>query len=84
MLFTVGIVHKAWQEPGAMIDAPPGEKVPGYHAVLVVGSSEEGEQVEVLKIKNSWGPNWGRGGYALLSRNYVETYGLCAHAMEVG
>ena len=84
VVLTVGVVRKAWQEPGAMIDAPPGEKVPGNHAVLVVGSSEEGERVEALKVKNSWGPNWGNGGYALLSRSYVETYGVCAHAIEVG
>jgi C1A family cysteine protease len=84
VVLTVGVVRKAWQEPGAMIDAPPGEKVPGNHAVLVVGSSEEGERVEVLKVKNSWGSNWGSGGYALLSRDYVETYGVCAHAIEVG
>lgn len=84
VVLTIGVVRKAWQEPGAMIDAPLGEKVPGNHAVLVVGSSEEGERVEVLKVKNSWGSNWGNGGYALLSRNYVETYGVCAHAIEVG
>lgn len=84
VVLTIGVVRKAWQEPDGMVDAPPGEKVPGNHAVLVVGSSEEGERVEVLKVKNSWGSNWGSGGYALLSRGYVETYGVCAHAIEIG
>ena len=84
VVLTVGLVYDAWQEPRAKIDADPGEPVPGNHAVLVVGASEEGERMEVLKVKNSWGPEWGAGGYALLSREYLEGYGLCAHAIEVG
>jgi C1A family cysteine protease len=84
VVLTVGLVHYAWQKPGVMIDAAPGEKVPGKHAVLVVGASEKGEPVEVLKVKNSWGPDWGNGGYALLSRGYLDTYGVCAHAIEAG
>jgi hypothetical protein len=84
VVLTVGVVYDAWQEPGPMIDADPGEPVPGNHAVLVVGASEEGERMEVLKVKNSWGPEWGAGGYGLLSREYLEAYGICAHAIEVG
>jgi hypothetical protein len=82
VVLTVGVVHRAWQEPGLTIDAPTGEKVPGNHAVLVVGASEDGEGTEVLKVKNSWGANWGTDGYALLSRSYLEAYGICAHTME--
>jgi hypothetical protein len=83
VVLTVGVVLTAWQKPGGSIDAPPGQKVPGKHAVLVVGASEEGEPVELLKVKNSWGPKWGSGGYALLSRNYLDAYGICGHAIEV-
>ncbi|HET7121150.1 MAG TPA: C1 family peptidase [Solirubrobacterales bacterium] len=82
VVLTVGVVLGAWQDPGALIDAPPGERVPGNHAVLVVGASEEGEPMEVVKVKNSWGPTWGDRGYALLSRGYVEAYSICAHAIE--
>ncbi len=82
VVLTAGMVLDAWQEPGVLIDTPSGEKAPGNHAVLVVGASEEGERVEALKIKNSWGSNWGDRGYALLSRGYVEAYGICAHAVE--
>ena len=84
VVLTAGVVLNAWQEPGVLIDAPPGEKVPGNHAVLVVGASEKGERVEALKVKNSWGSNWGNRGYALLSRGYVDAYGICAHAVEGG
>jgi hypothetical protein len=73
--------RKVWQEPDSILEAPPGENVPGKHAVLVVGATEEGEGVEALKIKNSWGHNWGQGGYALLSRPYLDAYGICAHVI---
>jgi hypothetical protein len=84
VVLTIEIVHEAWQEPRPTIDAPPGQPTPGKHAVLVVGASEEGERMEVLKVKNSWGADWGAGGYALLSRAYLESYGVCAHAIEAG
>jgi len=82
VVLTVGMVYDAWQFSQDVIDAKPGEKVPGRHAVLVVGASEKGEQMEVLKVKNSWGTGWGNGGYALLSRDYLEAYGVCAHSIE--
>jgi hypothetical protein len=82
VVLTVGMVYEAWQLSQDVIDAKPGEKVPGRHAILVVGASEKGEQMEVLKVKNSWGRGWGSGGYALLSRDYLEAYGVCAHSIE--
>jgi len=82
VVLTGWVVLGAWQEAGTLIDAPPGAKVPGRHAVLVVGASEEGESVELVKVKNSWGSGWGERGYASLSRGYVETYGICAHTLE--
>jgi C1A family cysteine protease len=82
VVLTVGVVREAWLEGGGVIDAPPGRKTPGNHAVLVVGASEDGEQAQVLKVKNSWGPHWGHGGYGLISERYFDAYAICAHAIE--
>ncbi|XP_067687211.1 cathepsin L-like proteinase isoform X2 [Haliotis asinina] len=38
------------------------------HAVLVVGYTTH-NNVPVWKVKNSWGPGWGEGGYFYLPRN---------------
>jgi hypothetical protein len=51
---------------------PKGEGLFGLHAVLVVGYDDPGQFVTV---KNSWGPDWGEGGYGRLSYDYVERYG---------
>ncbi|MDQ2630592.1 MAG: hypothetical protein M3Y75_06405 [Actinomycetota bacterium] len=82
VVLTVGVVRKAWLEGDGVVDAPAGRKTPGNHAVLVVGVSETGEQPQALKIKNSWGPGWGRGGYGLISERYLDAYSICAHAIE--
>jgi C1A family cysteine protease len=82
VVLTIGVVGEAWLEGGGVIDAPAGRKTPGNHAVLVVGASEAGEKPQALKIKNSWGPRWGFGGYGLISKRYLDAYAICAHAIE--
>lgn len=81
VVLTVGVVRAVWLEGGGVIDAPAGGKTPGNHAVLVVGASEAGEQAQALKVKNSWGPRWGRSGYGLISERYLDAYAICAHAV---
>ena len=52
-----------------------GEKVQGGHAVVAIGyddSKKIGEQKGALKIRNSWGENWGEVGYGWLPYAYVE------------
>jgi len=39
----------------------------GYHAICVVGYTQEG-----LIIRNSWGKNWGMNGTAILAYDYLE------------
>jgi C1A family cysteine protease len=82
VVLTVRVVREAWLESGGVIDAPEGRKTPGNHAVLVVGASEAAEQPQALKIKNSWGPRWGLGGYGLISERYLDAYAICAHTIE--
>lgn len=45
-----------------------GEKVLGGHAVLIVGYDDE---KQVFIVRNSWGPEWGVGGYFYMPYAYV-------------
>jgi len=82
VLVSLRVVPAAWRRPDATIDAEPGRKAPGNHAVLAVGATEPGEDPERAIVKNSWGPRWGCDGYGYLSRRYLETYGLRMHVLE--
>jgi hypothetical protein len=79
VILTVRVVHSAWRQADGLIDAEPGRKTPGNHAVLAVGALTGPDRIIV---KNSWGPNWGEHGYGYLTRRYVDHYTLRAHALE--
>ena len=55
----------------SVLPADPDLQVTGYHAILAVGmfSSSEGDG---YLIRNSWGAQWGMGGYGLITRAYLE------------
>ena len=47
----------------------PEETLQGGHAVLAVGYNDSTRK---LKIKNSWGPDWGLKGYFMMDYSYIE------------
>lgn len=49
------------------------DKFQGGHAVLAVGYDNA---KKVLIIRNSWGPNWGDGGYFYMPYDYVKHEGV--------
>jgi C1A family cysteine protease len=40
----------------------------GGHAVLAVGYDDKSKR---LTVRNSWGSNWGKGGYFTMPYDYV-------------
>lgn len=44
----------------------------GGHAVLAVGHGHDQAGQEAVLVRNSWGPGWGRDGYAWLSQSYLD------------
>jgi hypothetical protein len=82
VIVTLRVVRSAWRTADGVIDAAPGRKTPGNHAVLAVASSEAAEQPERIVIKNSWGVNWGDSGYGVVTGRYLDHYGVRAHVVE--
>ncbi len=44
--------------------------IPSLHAVIAVGYGRSSGQTHIL-LRNSWGPEWGDGGHAWLSEDYL-------------
>jgi hypothetical protein len=81
VIVTVGVVPYIWQTGTGEVDAPPGLKTKGNHAVLAVGTLDRNGS-NCLLVKNSWGPDWGDLGYGYISDRYLSGYGRCAHVIE--
>lgn len=58
---------------GILIDATG--TLQGGHAMCIIGYDDDKQAFEVL---NSWGSNWGNGGFCWISYKYVEEHGLNA------
>ena len=68
-------VYDSFQHPdvsrtGIMPIPKLGEKIIGHHAVLIVGYDI---LRKYLLCRNSWGPNWGQGGYFWIPFSFVNS-----------
>jgi len=55
---------------GGVYEHPPseGESIEGFHAIVLVGYDDN---KKALELRNSWGEDWGEGGYAWMSYDLV-------------
>lgn len=56
----------------ALVEIAPGDRIRGRHAVVAVGLARNRQNVEYIKIRNSWGRGWGHEGHAWLSLPYLK------------
>ncbi|KAK8950833.1 Vignain [Platanthera zijinensis] len=52
------------------------------HGVAVVGYGKTRHGIKYWIVRNSWGPEWGEGGYIRMLRGGSTAEGLCGIAME--
>ncbi|MFY8118975.1 MAG: C1 family peptidase [Roseateles sp.] len=62
ILFATSMVHAGWDEVGEDGLISPRETPEGGHAFAIVAYDAEG-----FWIQNSWGPDWGRQGFARIA-----------------
>jgi hypothetical protein len=61
-LYATASVHEGWDHVTRTGDIPFTKKMLGGHAFALVAYDQAG-----FWIQNSWGPTWGKGGYARIS-----------------
>lgn len=62
VLYATCTVHAGWDEVGADGAIPLRDELRGGHAFAIVAYDEQG-----FWLQNSWGPDWGAGGFARIS-----------------
>lgn len=65
----VDVFDSFYNPINGVIDYKEGEESNGLHAILL-GAYDDNEKKFIMK--NSWGENWGLGGYSYLTYKYVE------------
>lgn len=87
-IYVSGTVHKGWEHPTpgevshaglSKIIYGPGSKDSGGHSFALVGYNERG-----FVVQNSWGKDWGSGGFALLTYADWVRFGDDAWAVALG
>ncbi len=68
----IGITNQ-WCDMGEMIiDYDETFQVLGGHAVVLIGQGQCRQGTDYFKVRNSWGPEWGIGGYGWVSELYLK------------
>lgn len=74
-------LHTGFDVPadGHIASSPNCEWIGANHAVALVGYDEA---MNCFLLRNSWGPDWGLGGYAYIQFDFVSSYGIRAAAIQ--
>ncbi|SHI85337.1 Papain family cysteine protease [Hymenobacter daecheongensis DSM 21074] len=79
VLYATGIVHDGWEKVDAAGRIEMGIKRLGGHAFAIVGYDEQG-----FWLQNSWGPNWGKQGFAHLTYDDWLAHGTDVWVVRLG
>lgn len=79
VLYVSSDVHTGWDDVGADGQIKPGGKVNGGHAFAIVGYDVDG-----FWMQNSWGPDWGKGGFAHIAYEDWLDHGYDAWVARLG
>ncbi|KAF7019369.1 LOW QUALITY PROTEIN: hypothetical protein CFC21_032546 [Triticum aestivum] len=62
---------------GGILDYEPnGDYTGSRHAVLIVGYGTDSDGVKYWRFKNSWGEDWGEGGFGRIRRHIADKRGV--------
>jgi len=82
VVLSLNCVQNAWKNTSKVEEPIAGKPGDWAHAVLLVGYEKilNGDNQErwFFRFKNSWGEEWGQGGYGWLSEDYIKKYVLQA------
>jgi hypothetical protein len=79
VLFATAVVHEGWDAVGRDGLVPPRGSALGGHAFAIVGYDAQG-----FWLQNSWGPKWGRHGFARIAYDDWLEHGTDVWVARVG
>lgn len=79
ILYATALVHDGWNKIGADGVIPPLGKILGGHAFAIVAFDDRG-----FWIQNSWGEDWGQGGFALITYDDWMNHGTDVWVARLG